>query len=56
MGKIENEMNFIDTALGIAKDHLLETEVIYSAMKALQENNDMSIIDALSHALAEWDL
>lgn len=50
------ELEFTNEALIVAKDYNLESEVVWSALKAMKEHPEWSIEDALIHALVEWDI
>jgi hypothetical protein len=48
------ELTFINDILREAKKYGLETEIIWSTLKILKENSNLSIIDALWMGRNEW--
>lgn len=54
--KPEEELRTIAAALKAAETYTLEPEVVWSAMRYLQENPGTSISEALTHGLVEWDI
>jgi len=48
------ELIFINDILREAKKYGLETEIIWSSMKILKENNKLSIVDAIWMGRNEW--
>ena len=52
--KIEQELDSIQNALERAKQHGLEAEVIYSAMR--HQTISSNIAESLEVGLSEWDI
>ena len=51
-----DELQYIGETLKKAQAHGIENEVMMEAMLYMQNNEDCSIEDALTHSLQEWDL
>ena len=52
--EILEEMNIADSILRIANDYGLSTEVFIFAVKAMKENPNLSIIEAMYTGYDEW--
>ena len=50
----QTEMKVIDVLLGEAMDNGLELEVIYSALKAMREDETLTPAQAFQEACNEW--
>lgn len=50
----ENDMNAILLCLKGSRKYQLEVEVVYTAMKYLQNNPNISIEDAIHNGFEEW--
>lgn len=50
------ELTSIGDALKNASEYGLEPEVIWSALKAMRENPKLSIQEAMTAGILEWDL
>lgn len=46
----------IGDLMAYATGHGLETEVVWSALKAMKENNTLSVVEAMRVGLEEFDL
>ena len=51
---VDIDITTIKVALEMAKEYNLEVEVITWAMKALKEDNKLTISQAISIGVAEW--
>ena len=57
MSKVTNDdIKAVDHALTEAKKHGLEVEVIAWALNAMKKDNTLTIEQALSIGLEEWDI
>lgn len=52
--KIIEAMDAVKNGLEIASEYNLEVEVVVFAMKALKENNKLTISEAMSIGIDEW--
>ncbi|WP_156039947.1 hypothetical protein [Aureispira sp. CCB-QB1] len=51
---LETQMAAVQQALQIAMEYQLEVEVVTWALKAMQENNTITITEALTIGVNEW--
>ncbi|WMX16200.1 hypothetical protein [Aureispira sp. CCB-E] len=51
---LETQMAAVQQALQIAMEYQLEVEVVTWALKAMQENNTITITEALAIGVNEW--
>jgi hypothetical protein len=50
------ELHAIGVALNKAKEHNLETEVVWSALQGMRADKDKTIAEAMAYGLSEWDV
>ena len=51
-----NEVCKISEMLDWARQHNLEAEIVYSLVKYIRENPNISLTNALNAALDDWDI
>lgn len=56
MNEEKHDIEHVSDALAIASGLKLECEVVLWALKAMKNNPNLTIVEALDHGLGEWDL
>ena len=51
-----DEFEVVANALELAKEYSMEIEVLTTAFRNIKENPELTIQQALSYALADWDI
>lgn len=49
-------LKIIDDDLQLADKHHLQAEVVVTALQLIQENPNLSVVQAMSNAMVEWDI
>jgi len=51
-----DDIQYIANLLGFVREHHLEAEVVYFAIKAMKNNPQLTIKEAFEAGCEEWDL